>query len=201
MSSEASQPRSAAAHRPELHGPEAELPRQDGGERRRSCSRASSRRTTATPRPSARATSRRSSRERSSETSVRLAAAGFAQHSPSSPFRPPRRPRSRCGAWMRAPIRRSARPSSRRRVRRSPPIVTENGQPVVGLEATNLAQGKSVVLAIDRSQSMKGKPLGPGRRGCARVRRRQSRRATGSPSRPSRRRPLFLTGFSPDSLG
>jgi len=40
------------------------------------------------------------------------------------------------------------------------PAVTENGLPVAALEATNLARAKSVVLAIDRSQSMKGKPLG-----------------------------------------
>jgi tight adherence protein B len=39
------------------------------------------------------------------------------------------------------------------------PAVTENGLPVAGFEATNLARAKSVVLAIDRSQSMKGKPL------------------------------------------
>jgi tight adherence protein B len=39
------------------------------------------------------------------------------------------------------------------------PIVTENGRPVAGLRATNLKNSKSVVLAIDRSQSMKGKPL------------------------------------------
>jgi tight adherence protein B len=39
------------------------------------------------------------------------------------------------------------------------PIVTENGRPVVGLRATNLKNSKSVVLAIDRSQSMKGQPL------------------------------------------
>jgi tight adherence protein B len=41
----------------------------------------------------------------------------------------------------------------------TPPIVTENGQTVVGLQTTNLARGKCVALAIDRSQSMKGKPL------------------------------------------
>jgi tight adherence protein B len=39
------------------------------------------------------------------------------------------------------------------------PIVTENGASVSALEATNLARAKSVVLAIDVSQSMKGKPL------------------------------------------
>ena len=39
------------------------------------------------------------------------------------------------------------------------PSVHENGEPVVGLEAENLGKAKSVVLALDRSQSMKGKPL------------------------------------------
>ena len=37
------------------------------------------------------------------------------------------------------------------------PVVTENGTPVTGLQAINLASSKSVVLAIDRSQSMQGK--------------------------------------------
>jgi tight adherence protein B len=41
----------------------------------------------------------------------------------------------------------------------APPKLTENGAPVVGLEAENLGRAKSVVLAIDRSQSMKGRPL------------------------------------------
>jgi tight adherence protein B len=40
-----------------------------------------------------------------------------------------------------------------------PPAVAENGRAVVGLEAENLGRAKSVVLAIDRSQSMKGEPL------------------------------------------
>jgi tight adherence protein B len=40
-----------------------------------------------------------------------------------------------------------------------PPRLTENGAPVVGLEAENLGRAKSVMLAIDRSQSMKGGPL------------------------------------------
>ena len=39
------------------------------------------------------------------------------------------------------------------------PIVREDGHPVVGLTATNLGQGKSVVLAVDRSQSMEGRSL------------------------------------------
>jgi tight adherence protein B len=39
------------------------------------------------------------------------------------------------------------------------PDVLENGAPVTGLEARNLGDTKSVVLAIDRSRSMNGKPL------------------------------------------
>ena len=41
----------------------------------------------------------------------------------------------------------------------SPPALFENGAPVVGLTAENLGRAKSVVLAVDRSQSMKGQPL------------------------------------------
>jgi len=40
-----------------------------------------------------------------------------------------------------------------------PPTLSENGQPVVGLDVQNLASAKSVVVAVDRSQSMKGKKL------------------------------------------
>jgi tight adherence protein B len=39
------------------------------------------------------------------------------------------------------------------------PTVTENGRPVSGLHAENLGRAKSVVLAVDRSRSMKGKPF------------------------------------------
>src|SRR5919106_1000352 len=39
------------------------------------------------------------------------------------------------------------------------PEVTENGQPVADLVATNLGRAKSIALLIDRSQSMAGKPL------------------------------------------
>jgi tight adherence protein B len=39
------------------------------------------------------------------------------------------------------------------------PTVSESGIPVAGFQAVNLAHGKSVVLAVDRSQSMKGEPL------------------------------------------
>jgi tight adherence protein B len=41
----------------------------------------------------------------------------------------------------------------------NPPTLTENGLRVVDLTAYNLASAKSVVVAIDRSQSMKGKRL------------------------------------------
>jgi tight adherence protein B len=39
------------------------------------------------------------------------------------------------------------------------PIVFENGARVTGLERLNLGRSKAVVLAIDRSRSMKGEPL------------------------------------------
>ncbi len=39
------------------------------------------------------------------------------------------------------------------------PALTENGSPVVGLQAANLGRGKSVVLVVDRSRSMKGAAL------------------------------------------
>jgi von Willebrand factor type A domain len=39
------------------------------------------------------------------------------------------------------------------------PLLTENGQPVAGLQAQNPGQGKNVILAIDRSQSMRGQAL------------------------------------------
>ena len=42
---------------------------------------------------------------------------------------------------------------------RNAPTLTENGRPVVDLNAFNLSSAKSVVVAIDRSQSMKGKRL------------------------------------------
>jgi len=41
----------------------------------------------------------------------------------------------------------------------APPTLTENGNRVVGLRAVNLAATKSVVIAIDRSRSMKGTKL------------------------------------------
>ncbi len=39
------------------------------------------------------------------------------------------------------------------------PVLRENGGPVTGFQAENLARAKSVVLAIDRSQSMRGQPM------------------------------------------
>jgi tight adherence protein B len=41
----------------------------------------------------------------------------------------------------------------------SAPTLTENGEEVTGLVATNLGKAKSIVLAIDRSHSMEGQPL------------------------------------------
>ncbi len=41
----------------------------------------------------------------------------------------------------------------------SAPVLTENGQRVVGATAENLGLAKAVVLAVDDSQSMAGKPL------------------------------------------
>jgi tight adherence protein B len=39
------------------------------------------------------------------------------------------------------------------------PTLHENGQPVTGLQAVDLGQAKTVVLAVDRSQSMRGQAL------------------------------------------
>lgn len=39
------------------------------------------------------------------------------------------------------------------------PKLTENGAPVVGLHAVNLGSAKSIVLAVDRSESMRGRKL------------------------------------------
>ncbi len=41
----------------------------------------------------------------------------------------------------------------------SAPTLTENGEEVTGLVATNLGHAKSIVLAVDRSRSMEGQPL------------------------------------------
>ncbi len=39
------------------------------------------------------------------------------------------------------------------------PALRENGHPVANFQAVNLGQTKSIVLALDRSQSMRGRPL------------------------------------------
>jgi tight adherence protein B len=39
------------------------------------------------------------------------------------------------------------------------PRLTENGRPVIGLRAENLGRAKSIVLAVDRSRSMRGQPF------------------------------------------
>jgi tight adherence protein B len=39
------------------------------------------------------------------------------------------------------------------------PAVSENGSPVAGLQLQNLGRAKAIVLAVDRSQSMRGAPL------------------------------------------
>ena len=41
----------------------------------------------------------------------------------------------------------------------TPPALFENGRPVAGLQAVNLGRCKNVVLALDTSRSMAGKPL------------------------------------------
>jgi hypothetical protein len=42
---------------------------------------------------------------------------------------------------------------------RQPPLIQENGSPAAGVQAENLGRGTSVMLAIDRSQSMHGLTL------------------------------------------
>lgn len=44
-------------------------------------------------------------------------------------------------------------------VTKTAPALTEGGKPAAGLVAQNLGRAKSIVLAVDRSQSMRGKPL------------------------------------------
>jgi tight adherence protein B len=41
----------------------------------------------------------------------------------------------------------------------SQPAITEDGQPVAGLQAQNLGEVKAIATLLDRSQSMRGKPL------------------------------------------
>jgi tight adherence protein B len=40
-----------------------------------------------------------------------------------------------------------------------PPTLTENGHPVAGYTAVNLGDAKAIVLAVDRSESMSGRPF------------------------------------------
>jgi tight adherence protein B len=83
-------------------------------------------------------------------------------------------------------------------ISRTPPVLTENGQQVVGVTAANLASGTSTVLAIDRSQSMKGKPLAQAvaaARAFVQARPAGDRIAVTSFATS----PTFLTSFSPDS--
>jgi tight adherence protein B len=77
----------------------------------------------------------------------------------------------------------------------APPVVTENGQTVTGLQATNLKNGKSVVLAVDQSQSMKGIPLAnavAAARGFIAAKPRSDRIAVTSFAT----KPIFLSRFS-----
>jgi hypothetical protein len=62
----------------------------------------------------------------------------------------------------------------------TPPHLTENGAPVVGLDAVNLGDAKSLVIAIDNSRSMSGSSLANAKsaRGHSST---ASMRATGSP--------------------
>jgi tight adherence protein B len=83
-------------------------------------------------------------------------------------------------------------------VSKTAPVVTEGGQPVVGVTAANLANGTSTVLAIDRSQSMKGKPLAEAvaaARSFVQARPAGDRIAVTSFATSAK----FLTTFSPDS--
>ena len=65
------------------------------------------------------------------------------------------------------------------------PALTENGRPVTDLSGVNLSRGKSVVLVLDRSQSMAGASLRNATGGRADVRRPE---AVGRPDRSGRLR-------------
>src|SRR6266545_2161961 len=45
------------------------------------------------------------------------------------------------------------------------PVLTENGVPVVPVRVMNLARGKSVITAVDGSQSMRGRALADAKAG------------------------------------
>ena len=77
-----------------------------------------------------------------------------------------------------------------------PPTLREGGLPVSGLQATNLGATKSVVLAIDRSQSMAGRPLADAIEAPTRSW-PPSGPPTGSPSSRFGRRAAQVADFSP----
>ena len=82
---------------------------------------------------------------------------------------------------------------------RQEPRLTENGRPVYGLQATNLGRAKSVVLAVDRSQSMRGQALADAKAAARRfvaLKPVDDRVAVVSVGR----RAIQLTGFSPSKL-
>jgi tight adherence protein B len=74
----------------------------------------------------------------------------------SSPFRPPQLRGFNCGESTQPRIQRSTRRSS---TRRATGRLWENGSPVAGYQAQNLGSVIATALVIDRSQSMRGKPL------------------------------------------
>ena len=77
-----------------------------------------------------------------------------------------------------------------------PPALKENGRPVSsGFHAENLAAAKSVVLAVDRSRSMRGKPFADAvaaAQAFVRAKLRQDRVAIATFATS----PVMLTGFS-----
>ena len=75
------------------------------------------------------------------------------------------------------------------------PRLTENGIRVTGLEAANLGSAKSVVLAVDRSQSMRGQALADASRAARAFVRRKPRSDRISIVAVGKRA-LQLTGFS-----
>jgi tight adherence protein B len=79
-----------------------------------------------------------------------------------------------------------------------PPQLLENGRPVSALLAENLGRAKSVVLAVDRSQSMKGKPFRDAvaaAQAFLRAKQRNDRVAAATFATT----PVLLTGFSTSS--
>jgi len=79
------------------------------------------------------------------------------------------------------------------------PVLREDGRAVYGLEATNLGRAKSVVLAVDRSQSMRGQALADAKVAARRfvaLKPEDDRVAVVSVGK----RAVQLTGFSPSKL-